>query len=328
MKIKKLISTLCFLVFVQFTYAQKELSIATFNCEFLNLNKVHIKYGLPFSVSKASSDEQKFWKNDKNRAAKFKEASRAVAKQIKAIDADIIGLTEVGDIEDIKVLLNELNDLGLKYNFHILGESKDYYTGQHVALLSKYELKEIQTQFSDRGLYFTESDNDESNETGISKGLKATVNFNGEEIHLFLLHFISEGGGEEKDRQRVKQAELIRAMTIPYLQKGKHIVIMGDFNSEKRHPVLLTIRGFNDIYEELIQTGDSYYFKEEKALRWTYDYLGEKEQIDHILLSIPLSDKCYSNSKTRFGIETEIIPTTQKLVSDHNALKVKLTFKD
>lgn len=327
MQAMKVSQTLFIIIFCTTSLIAQELSLATFNCEFLSKKKVHIKYGLPYSLKDASKAEQKFWESEANLTAKFQEASNAVAKQIKLIDADIIGLTEVGKAEELEILVKALKKLGLDYPYWKVGKSTDYATGQHVAILSKYELKNIETSFEERGLFFTETDKDETGQTGISKGMKASVVFNGEEINIFLVHFKSEAGGEEADQQRIMQAEIIRRVTIPYLQEGRHVVIMGDFNSGKRHKVLLNLRGFNDIFEELIQTGDSYYFKEKNSSRWTYEYLGEREQIDHILLSLPLSRKCYTNGKSRFGIESTIVLTENELVSDHNAFKVKLSFK-
>lgn len=305
----------------------QELKVATFNCEFLVKRKVHVKYGLPMDLGNATKEERTLWLNQTHREKKFLEATRKIAAHIKAIGADIIGLTEVGNKEEVQMLVQALSDIGVRYNHWAVCKSADKGTGQHVAILSRYELHDIEPSFENRGLYFTESDKDETEETGISKGMKASVRIDGKEITLFLVHLKSEVGGYESDKQRLKQAEIIRNITIPYLQNGKHIMVMGDFNSEKRHEVLLTLRGFKDIFPELIQTGDTPYFKDFTS-RWTYQYKGSKEQIDHILISIPLTKLCYANTPKRYGIETQVIRTEDPLISDHNALLVKLLFKN
>lgn len=256
----------------------------------------------------------------------FLKATKAVAQHIKLLDANIIGLTEAGNEAEVKILVDILTSIGVKYPYWNTCKSSDRLTGQHVAILSKLKLKKVEDHFEGRGLYFTESDKDETAETGISKGLKATVKLRGNEVNIFLLHLKSERGNDESDRQRVKQAEIIRNVTRPYLEEGKHVIVMGDFNSEKRHEVLLTLRGFNDTFHELAQTGDDYYFKD-FSNRWTYQFKGNREQIDHILLSLPLTKLFRSNRTATFGIETNIIVTADEFISDHNAVVIGLTFR-
>jgi predicted extracellular nuclease len=306
----------------------QDLTIATFNCEFLLKKKVHMKYGLPYNMKYAKGPEKKLWYDDKYRQTKFDEAINSVADQIKIINADVIGLTEVGNDTEVNALVRALHTKGLTYRYYKVCDSEDTETGQHVAFLSKYELKDILASFPDRGLYFIESDDDEVNATGISKGMKVTVNVKGIDFHLFLFHFKSERGGEDSDQKRHMQAEIARRLMIPHIQKGDHVIVMGDLNSEKRHPVLKTIRGFNDINEELIQTGDRYYF-EDHDTRWTYNYKGQMEQIDHILLSLSMKELCKNNNpkQNQWGIKTKIIETKNEQVSDHNALIVELNFK-
>lgn len=305
----------------------QDLKIATFNCEFLVEKKVHVKYGLPFNLKYASKTEQKQWNDATYRKQQFVASTNLVAAHLKSLNADVLGLTEVGNIKEVEQLVGALKKAGLNYPYWKVCKSMDRGTGQHVAVLSKYELTEVVPAFEERGLYFTESDGDETAETGISKAMKATVVVKGEKIHCFVFHLKSERGGEDSDQKRIMQAEIARRVLIPYLQSGEHVVVMGDLNSEKRHEVLLTIRGFRDVYSELVQTGDNYYF-DDFTTRWTYAYKGQQEQIDHILLSIGLKNACKSNNpkQKQMGVHTSIVPTNDKKVSDHNALVVELTF--
>lgn len=324
---RSFIILLLFLAPLQFLLGQ-DLKIVTFNCEFLLKKKVHMKYGLPFDMKYAKSSAKQEWQDDRFRQKKFEEATQKVAAHIKTLNADVLGLTEVGNAKEVQKLVEALKQQGLDYKYWKVCQSDDTGTGQHVAILSKYELRDIIPYFPNRGLYFVESDKDEVDETGISKGMKATIVANNMPIHLFLFHLKSERGGEDSDQKRLMQAEIARRVTIPYLKKGEHVVVMGDLNSERRHPALLTIRGFKDIETELIQTGDSYYF-EKYDTRWTYNYKGQKEQIDHILLSLSLKEACKRNNPKQndWGIKTSIIPTNNDDISDHNALIVELDFK-
>lgn len=298
--------------------------LATFNCEFLLPDKVHMKFGLPFDNKKLPQE----WRDERFRQKKFAEAVDKVAAHLVTLKADVLGLTEVGNKQAVQALVEDLKSKGMDYPYWSVCQSEDTGTGQYVALLSKFPLKNIVPSFPNRGLYFEESDYDQTASTGISKGMKVTTTVQDKELNIFLFHFKSERGGEESDQQRLMQAEIARRVTIPYLQRGEHVVVMGDLNSEPRHEVLLTLRGFRDIEEELIQTGDLYYF-DDPNIRWTYNYRGQMEQLDHILLSLSLQELCLENNyrQKQWGIQTTIIPTTSEEISDHNAVVVELNFK-
>lgn len=298
----------------------QDLSFATFNCEFLLPQKVHMKYGFRYD----GSNLPKNWE----RQQQFEQAVDTVAAYLAALNADVLGLTEVGDQQAVQVLAKALQQRGMDYRYLQVGASQDTETGQHVAILSKYPLSDVVPVFPNRGLYYTESDYDEVEETGISKGMKAAVTAKGHTFQVFVFHLKSERGGEESDQKRLMQAEIARRVTLPFLNQGEKVVIMGDLNVEKRHPVLLTLRGFKDIGEELIQTGDTYFFKD-LSTRWTYNYKGQYEQLDHILLSLNIRDLCHNNNyrNDQWGIQTQIVPVPSELVSDHNAVLVKLYFK-
>jgi len=305
----------------------QDLKIATFNCEFLLERKVHMKYGLPYDMKYASKSAKKQWQDANYRKQQFIQSTNLVAAHLKDLNADVLGLTEVGNAKEVEQLVLALKKEGVDYPYWKVCKSKDTGTGQHVALLSKYELTDVVPAFEERGLYFTESDKDETAETGISKGMKATAVVKGKKIHFFVFHLKSERGGEDSDQKRIMQAEIARRVLIPYLQKGEHIVVMGDLNSEKRHEALLTIRGFRDVNEELVQTGDNYFFDNYQT-RWTYAYKGQQEQIDHILLSIGLKNACKTNNpkQKQMGVRSSIVETKEEKVSDHNAFVVELTF--
>ncbi|MEL6533958.1 MAG: endonuclease/exonuclease/phosphatase family protein [Bacteroidota bacterium] len=300
-----------------FTALSQDLTVATFNAEFLNKSRVHLKFGLPFDMKNASEEEQQYWEVEANRAAKLKEASANVASMIKQMNADVVTLTEVGGAEDLEVLLSELGQLGVTYDHWSVCDCTDPFTGQHVAVLSKYPLKEVWPQIPGRALYLEETDGDSEGETGISKGMKVTVVVEEKEIDLFVLHLKSERGGYDSDAKRLAQANIARRAIIGQLNLGRQVIVAGDLNSEKGTESIYRIRGFDDVYEELIQTGHTQYF-ESTEVRWTYNYRGEPEQIDHILVSPGLT--------ARDGIKTRILVTDEK-VSDHNPVIVELTLK-
>lgn len=298
------------------TSIAQEITVATFNAEFLNKYRIQARYGVSFDLSEEPQDVQNFWKDETNRDAKLKEASDDVAELIKQMNADIMTLTEVGNADDIEVLKASLSAIGVDYEFSAVCECTDSFTGQHVAVLSKYPLKEIWPQITGRSLYLEETDGDSERETGISKGLKVTVTIEDQDIDVFVLHFKSERGGFTSDAQRLAQASIARRAVIQQMNKGRKVIVAGDLNDQKGTATMYRLRGFDDIYEEMIQTGHSQYF-ENMDVRWTYNYKGEPEQIDHILVSPGLTD--------RKGIKTSIIKSES--VSDHNPVIVKLILK-
>ncbi len=314
-KLRRVLFLVLFYCVGLFSIYSQEITIATFNAEFLNKSRVHLKYGLSFDISREPKKVQNFWNDEGNRTAKLQEASAKVAQWIKQMNADILTLTEVGGTEDLKVLINELNEIGVNYEYWEVCDCKDSYTEQHVAILSKYPIKDVWYEIPGRALYLEELDGDSEGETGISKGLKATVTINDKEIDIFVLHFKSERGGFDSDAKRLAQASIARRSIVQLLNKGRNVVVTGDLNSEKRSASIYRIRGFDDIYEELIQTGNNEYF-ENTDVRWTYNHKGEPEQIDHILVSPGLSNKS--------EIKTSILETNDESISDHNPVIVKL----
>src|SRR5215210_7102220 len=79
-----------------------ELTIATFNTEFLTRPKVHVKFGFPFDLEDQA--HLAIWNAPGVRDQKFSEGAAAVAKVVASIKADVIVLTEVGDERDVREL--------------------------------------------------------------------------------------------------------------------------------------------------------------------------------------------------------------------------------
>ena len=302
-----------------FSINAQEFTIATFNAEFLNQSRVYIKFGHQFDIGRETDEVQEFWNKEENRAAKYQEACANVAQFIKEIDADILTLTEVGNAEDLKVLLEELEKIGVNYDYSEVCDCQDSFTQQHVAVLSRYPIKDVWPEIQGRSIYLEEADGDSEDETGISKGMKVTVVVEEVELDIMVLHLKSERGGYDSDAKRIAQATIARRSIVQLLNEGRNVIVTGDLNSEKSSPTIYRIRGFDDIYEELIQTGNSDYF-EDSSVRWTYNYRGETEQIDHILISTTLANKS--------EITTKILETGDEKISDHNPVIVKIVMEE
>lgn len=300
--------------------AAETLRIATLNCEFLTRPKVHMKFGEWFDMP---AERAKTWDQPGYRDKKFTEAAQAVAKLIKQIDADVIGLVEVGDERDVKELLDEVRKLGLDYKYWKVGQLLDDATHQNEAIFSKYELTGLISPIPGREAYDTELDDADAEEwAGMTKGLRVTFKAHGHTFHTYVLHLKSERGGHESDAQRIAQASIVRRHYLPLLDAGENVIVMGDLNDGRNQPAIRRIRGRDDIGPDLIQTGRAEYFdRAELDTRWTYEYQGVRGQIDHVLLSTSIEDACSS-------IHARTINHDNELMSDHNPFIVELTLSD
>ncbi len=308
--------------------AQRDtLTITTFNCEFLNERKVHIKF-----------DEEPpgpAWSDEDFRRQRFTEASAVVADFLSTFNSDILVLTEAGNRSEVALLQQQLKDRGQNYPYWQVCKSKDRGTGQHVAILSKWKIKEFVLEIPGREFYIAEEDDpaEEIKDTGISKGMRVVVQHKGREYIIYGVHLISERLGPEDDFKRLAQASILRRHMLKDLQDGKFVIVAGDFNDHRGQPPVRRIRGLDDIFEDFIQTGYTRYFaKDQYDTRWTYEYMGERQQIDHILVSLSLKEACLQR-KGIFAWTTGPSPAARKIdgrtvrVSDHRALSVRLIIR-
>ena len=309
--------------------AAEDFSVATFNAEFLNTSKVHIKYGMPFRMSDADPADQAEWDSPAFRTQRFEMAVDAVAEAIQDIDVNILVLTEVGDGTDIDLLVGRLNALGANFPHVEVCDCTDSFTGQHVAILSDRPFipSETRLRIEGRAAYDAEVDDpDEQLDTGVSKGMRVAVEVENDDgdmvpVHIFGLHLASERGGHEQDQQRIAQASIVRRHAIELLNRGEHVIIAGDLNDRRGQPTLRRIRGLDDIWPDLIQTGHHKFFEDgEESSRWTYQFRGELNQIDHILLSYSLR-----RSGTSIAARVMEIPDQENpSISDHRPLIVTI----
>ena len=296
-----------------------DFTIATFNAEFLVTDKVHIKFGLNFDMKKNSPAEQSQWADQAFREAKFQEAVQAVGAYLATLNAEILTLTEVGKGDDISALIEALSANGVTYDHVMVCECKDTRTQQQVAVLSKVPLFDPIPLIPGREGYYAESDDPNTEaDTGVSKGLRVRFELNGEDVFLYAVHLISERGGHESDEKRIAQASIIRRHYLPLLQAGNHVIVTGDFNDHRGQPTLRRIRGFDDIGPDLLQTGNVRIFKNNRDTRWTYQFQGIRQQIDHILVSRSL--------KAIGKLKPSVAEQTDPLVSDHRPLLLTIEF--
>lgn len=323
MKPYKWLAVLFFSLFNILSASAETLTVATFNAEFLVPSKVHIKYGLRFKLSDHDQAIQDEWADPDFLSQKFEEATGVVADVLAQIETDVLTLTEVGAEAEVKQLVQAMKDRGADYSHMKVCDCQDNNTGQKVAVLSKLPIIDVIPEIPGReGYELEEDDPDEQEDTGVSKGMRVTVNKDGQHVHIYVLHLASERGGFEQDNQRVAQASIVRRHMLPALNAGEHVIVTGDLNDRRGQPTLRRIRGLDDMWPDLIQTGHWKFFeKGEEATRWTYEFRGENNQIDHILPSYSL------RKKKKGSIHTSVIDIPKRenpSISDHRPMVVKI----
>jgi len=295
-----------------------DLIIATFNTEFLTRPSVHRKFGLPLKLKGAAREQ---WDTPGFRDNKFKQATRNVARFLATINADVWALTEVGSENDLRELADELRQLGAAYPNIAVCRCTDTVTRQHVGVLSKLPLRKTLGAVAGREGYDTELDDPETEKhTGLSKAMRVQFSAEGHTFHLYVAHLASERGGHEQDTQRIAQASIVRRHYLPLVLNGQHVIVAGDMNDHRGQPTLRRLRGRDDIWEDLIQTGHVKYFRRQEGTRWTYEFQGERRQIDHVLLSNSIGTIA---KKIRAQVPAQPDPT----VSDHRPVVVTINLR-
>jgi endonuclease/exonuclease/phosphatase family metal-dependent hydrolase len=107
------------------------------------------------------------------------------------------------------------------------------------------------------------------------------------------------------------------------MNRDEHIIVAGDLNDGRGQPTLRRIRGFDEVWPDLVQTGDKRYFdKADLGTRWTHEFLGIRNQIDHILISPSLADLT-----VRGGIRPQVVDHADAFISDHRPFILTLELR-
>ncbi|MBT4864604.1 MAG: endonuclease/exonuclease/phosphatase family protein [Planctomycetaceae bacterium] len=334
--------------------AGETVTIATLNCQFLSPKTVHVKFGLPFDRRSWTEVQRRTWAADGFREQHYRKAVKAIAATIQRIDADVIVLTEVARVSRVNGIYASPNDVTvlhdeLKENYPHLAfaDSSDKITNQNVAILSRRPFVEgsMLPRIPGREGFFGELDDVESeDETTVSKGMRAAIRIDGDVVYLYPVHLKSERGGHESDAKRIAQASIVRRNYLKQLADDQHVIVIGDLNGHRGQPALRRIRGLDDLNEDLAQTGGPRFFKRRESepsdefnrrirQHWTFEFEGRRTQIDHILISQSIRNRCTQrNYHKKMQIEfievTETIEGTDIPATDHRAVKLTLQFLD
>jgi endonuclease/exonuclease/phosphatase family metal-dependent hydrolase len=211
---------------------------------------------------------------------KEKTALRAV---IKALDADILALQEMGTQPFLNELLRDLKTEGVDYPHAQLIEAAD--TDRHVAVLSRRPFTTVRKHTDLTFKYFDATER-------VKRGLlEVHVKTGAGDLALFIVHLKSRLTDRKDDpesvQRRLAEAQAVRDRVLlvypkPAGNPDARFMILGDFNDIRANPPLqrLVKQGRVEITQALRAT-------DSRGEVWTHFY--EKRdtytRVDHILVS-------------------------------------------
>lgn len=269
-----------FLLFALFAtlFGDKILTIATYNVENL------------FDLEKNGTEYDEYIPNGSSNwnQRTYKIKLENISQVIKDINADIIALQEIENLQALIDLRFALKQKGLYYEHYAIADKKN--TTVKVAMLSKIPLmyaKEVVVTWTQEHRNI----------------LEAKLKIENHELYIFVNHWKAKSGPESK---RVVSAKTLKKR-IEEIGYDKNIILLGDFNSDYEEYIKFAkkrqlndtdgITGINHILGTINQkesaskisyTKDSFYnlwYDAEEENRFTHTYKNEKEALDNILVS-------------------------------------------
>ncbi len=219
-----------------------------------------------------------------------------IAEVIKDLQADIVALQEVESRNSLIALKNKLKDFGVDYPYFEIADSKG--TTVKCAVLSKFPIVEKEEiQISD----------------GFARSiLRVTLDIDGNLLILFINHWKSKRGPESR---RITYAKSLKK-EIDKLKDNSDFILIGDFNSNYNeyetfrnssrlnntagitgiNHILKTVKDSSMVHETVLteQTSNEYLYnlwlELNRTRRWSYNFFGDKNSLDNIILSRGLYD--------------------------------------
>lgn len=250
----------------------------------------------------------KNWLISKQTAEKSPEAKAAVIRLLADASPDIIGICEIGDMDDVTEIQSMLEAEGIKLpHIHLTGGEDSV---RHLAILSRFPFVSIAKPNT------TIEDNDRSMQRGM---LDVTIDTGGREVRLIGLHLKSKRTVQEFDQASLRLAEAAHARkhadAILAADPETLLVIYGDFNDTTRSLSTRTIYGTYRTpgYMNPIHASDS------RGESWTHCYAVEDtySRIDFVTVSKAL--KRHVDKKASYIIDDPLWETA----SDHRPVVIR-----
>lgn len=262
--------------------------------------------------------------------------STATMKRVilEDLNADILCLCEIEDRKVLRQFNEEVLEGAYPYEIAIEGNDK---RGIDVAVLSRFPIGNLRSNThltGDNGAVF---DRD---------CLEATIEISSDvEITLLCNHLKSKGGpfNESKtDPRRIEQARaLAKILTERYKKDDgtwRYAVVAGDLNEnpDRNGANGAKLEGYKTSISPLLELDGLWGVHKPRPGtaepdptpidgRWTYEFQGNYQQIDHLLLTQPLAEKVVAWGAVRTGRYTDGSNGVAEAIdaaSDHGALWV------
>lgn len=218
----------------------------------------------------------KNWLTSGQNPPKSPEAKSAVIQILATASPDILGLCEIGNIDDVEEIQSLLAAEGIHLpHSHLTGGEDPV---RHLAILSRFPI--LSTASPDTSI----PGSTRSMQRGI---LDVTLNTGGKEIRLIGLHLKSKRNVTEFDQAALRLAEAAHVRTyadsILTANPKTHLIIYGDFNDTTRSLSTKTIYGTyrSPLYMNPIHVADS------RGESWTHFYARQDAytRIDFVTVS-------------------------------------------
>ncbi len=204
----------------------------------------------------------------------------ALRKVIRALNADVLVLQEVGGEEYLRELQRDLAREGIEYPHAVVMEAAD--EARRVAVLSRRAFAAVERHAELEFRYFGEQ---ERTRRGL---IEVRFEATGGDVTLFGLHLKSRYTDRADDPRsavrREGEATAIRDEILRRFPKpaAARFLIVGDFNDDKASKALQRMRRRGEtVIAELLPAADS------RGEAWTHAYKKEDNytRVDHVLVS-------------------------------------------
>ena len=231
---------------------------------------------------------------------------------------DVVALQEVEGPHVLNLLVQKLRELGSPIKRFWCSQTLDPYTGQNVALLSRFAAITEPVKRLDQYVLEYKDYRERSRMGSLGKFIRVDLEIGGEVMTFFVIHLKSQRFGAEMTRPlRNTQAQIVRNLSRPRIEQGSSkspsfTAILGDMNDEPKTAPLDILLGKHDTSYGLFSATEG----ADPEEKYTYTYNGKNQQLDHILLNLFANKRLLASGFTRIDMPT----------SDHDAVWAKLEF--
>ena len=240
---------------------------------------------------------------------------KALRQAIKALEADVLAVQEMGTEPFLKELIADLKAEGVDYPHYALLAAAD--ADRHVAILSKVPFKDVQRHAKIPVKFLKRTD-------VVKRGLlEVTIATSAGDLAIFTTHLKSKRTEDESDpegaAQRLAEAEAVRDLVMqrfPDADKSLYLVC-GDWNDTRNtKPIRALAKRGDTVVGDILRAYDS------RGDTWTHFYRREDtySRIDYIMVSPALKQHVANKGFARI-LDGNLVRTA----SDHRPVYVQLS---